>query len=92
MTSPYRVHALRLVERAFVVIEPQPLHALEDRVDGLGRGALAVGVLDAQDERAAMASCVQPAEQGRADAADVQHAGGTGGEAGADGHGSGSRK
>ena len=81
------LHPLRLVERTLVVIEAQPLHALEDRVDGLGGGALAVGVLDAQDERAAVTARVQPAEQGRADPADVQHAGGAGGEAGADGHG-----
>ena len=84
---PVPVHALRLVERPLVVVEAEPLHAVEDRLHRLGRGALAVGVLDAQDERAAVTARVQPAEQRRAHAADVQHAGGTRGEAGADGHG-----
>jgi hypothetical protein len=81
------VHALRLVEGSLVVVEAQPLHAVEDRLHRLGRGSLAVGVLDAQDELPAVSARVQPAEQRGAHAADVQHAGGTGSKAGADGHG-----
>ena len=46
--------------------------------------ALLVGVVDAQDELAAVLAGEQPVEQGGADAADVQVAGGAGGEAGAD--------
>ncbi len=83
------VHPPGLVEHALVVVEPEPLHALEDRLHGLGRGALEVGVLYAQDEHAAAAARVQPAEQRRAHAADVQHASGARGESGADGHGAG---
>src|SRR5690606_23795897 len=80
------VKAMGLVDRAFVVVEPEPLHRLQDRVDrGLG-AALAVGVLDAQDELAAAATRLQPAVQRGARAADVQVTGGAGGEAGAAGH------
>src|SRR6185437_9950756 len=46
--------------------------------------ALAVGVLDAQDELAAAVTRVQPGEQRRAHPADVQHAGGARSEAGDD--------
>ena len=79
------VETLRLVVRPVVVLEPEPLHALEDHLHGLGRGALEVGVLDAQDELAAHAPGIQPAEQRRAHAADVQQAGGAGSETGDDG-------
>jgi len=86
------VHAPRLVEDTLVVVEAEPLHALEDRVHGFGRGALEVGALDAQDEHAVVATRVGPAEERCAHAPDVQHAGGARGEAGADGgHGAGSR-
>ena len=80
--------APELAHRLAVPVEPEPVEAVEDRVDrGLGR-ALAVGVLDAQQERAAEALGVEPVEQRRARAADVQEAGRGGGEAGDDlGHG-----
>ena len=48
---------------------------------GLARGPLDVGVLDAQDERAAGAASHQVVEQRRARVADVQVAGRAGGEA-----------
>ena len=38
------------------------MHAVEDRLDGCLGGALAVGVLDAQDELAAVLARVQPSE------------------------------
>jgi hypothetical protein len=79
--GPVPVEALRLIERPLVVLEPQPFHAFEDHLDGLGRGALEVRVFDAQDEFAGHATRVQPAEQGGPHAADVQQAGGTGREA-----------
>ena len=78
-----------LVERALVIIQAQPVHRLQDRVDrGLG-AALAVGVLDPQHELPAVAACGQPAVQRGAGAADMQVAGGAGGKTGADGHGDG---
>ena len=76
------IEALRLVVRAFVRVEPQPLHALEDDAHGLVGGALAVRVLDTQNELAAVAARIQPAEKRRAHATDVQQAGGARGEAG----------
>src|SRR5690606_31329582 len=77
------IQALGLVDRAFVVVQAEPVHRLQDRIDrGLG-AAFAVGVLDPQDELAAAAACLQPAVQRGARAADVQVAGGTGGETGA---------
>ena len=48
---------------------------------GLARRALDVGVLDAEDERAARAAREQPVEQRRARVADVQLPGRAGGEA-----------
>jgi hypothetical protein len=75
------VHALHLVERALVVIEAEPGHAFEDDVDGGLGGALQVGVLDAQDEVAALRAREGPGVQRRADVAQVDEAGGRRGEA-----------
>src|SRR5690606_20679549 len=79
-------HARGLVDRAFVVVQAQPLHRFEDRVDRALGAALAVGVFDTQHELAATVACLQPAVQRGAGATNVQVAGGTGGETGADGH------
>ncbi len=80
-------NALGLVDRAFVVTQPQPVHRFQDGVDRFLRAALAVGVLDAQHELAAAVACLQPAIQGGAGAADMQVTGGAGSETGAAGHG-----
>jgi hypothetical protein len=77
---------LALVKGPLVVIEAEPLHAVENRRQRLGRRALAVRVLDAQYERAAVPARVEPAEERRAHAADVQHAGRARREAGSNGH------
>ena len=65
-------------ERAFVPVQAEPAQAVEDDVDGFLGVARGVGVLDAQDERAAGVAGVEPVEQGGARAADVQKTGGTG--------------
>lgn len=88
-------HAARPIQRRpekdiflpLVVVQAEPVHRFEDRVDRGLRAALAVGVLDAQDELAAAAARLQPAVQRGARAADVQVAGGAGGETGAAGRG-----
>ena len=49
-------HAVGLEERAFVPIDTQPAQADEDALDHLRRGALKVGVLDAENERAAVSA------------------------------------
>ncbi|MPN34314.1 hypothetical protein SDC9_181807 [bioreactor metagenome] len=77
------VHALHLVERAFVVVELQPRHAFDDHIDRCLRGTLHVGVFDAQDEVALVGARKRPGVQGRADVAQVDEAGGRRGETGA---------
>src|SRR6202008_3712889 len=72
---------LHLEERALVPVDPEPLQAVEDRVDRFARRALEVGVLDAQHERAAVAPRVSPGEKRGARAADMQVARRTGREA-----------
>ncbi len=86
------IDAVGLVDRAFVVVQAQPVHRLQNRVDGGLGAALAIGVLDAQDEVAATVPRLQPAIQRSARTADVQIAGGTGGETGTAGHGRARRK
>ena len=63
--------------RALVPVEAEPAQVVENRCLGLARRSLGVGVLDAQDERAAVAAREQPVEQRRARVADVQLAGRT---------------
>ena len=76
--------ALELAHRLAVPVEAEPAQPVENGVDRLRRRALAVGVLDAQQELAADVLGVEPVEQRRARAADVQEAGRRGGEAGDD--------
>ena len=64
--------------RPFIPVEPEPSQAVENAGDHVGRRALDVGVFDAQDERAAVPPRVEPVEERRARAADVQIAGGRG--------------
>ena len=54
------IHALHLVERAFVVVSPDPVHAIENRLYRLGCQAFQIGVFDAQDERAAVFAGKRP--------------------------------
>src|SRR3546814_1152250 len=64
--------ARELVDRVAIPVEPEPAQPVEDRVDrGLG-GAGAVGILDAQQELAAVVAREQPVEQRGARAADME--------------------
>ena len=56
-------HALGLEERSFVPVNPQPAQAFEDAIHHLGRGAFEVGVLDPQNQRAAVVARVEPVEK-----------------------------
>src|SRR6185436_19856189 len=67
--------ALALKERALVPGQPEPLHRLENRPRRLRRRALLVGVLDAQDELAAVVASVEPVEESRARPTDVEKTG-----------------
>ncbi len=83
------VETVGLPHRSLVVVEVEPAHAVENDLDGLLGRTLEVGVLDAQDELAAVMARERPAEQRRAGGAQVQHAGRAGSDAGADGTSSG---
>ncbi len=76
--------ARELADRLAVPVEPEPFEPVEDRRDRGLRRALAVRVLDAQQERSAEAFGVEPVEQRRARAADMQESGRRRREAGDD--------
>ncbi len=66
-----QVEAVRLTIM-LVPAEAEPLEAFVDGLEGRLGVALQIGVIDAEDHRAAMAAGVQPVEDKRAGAADVQ--------------------
>jgi hypothetical protein len=78
------VHALHLVERAFVDIEAKPFHAFENGVHGFGTGTLDVGVLDPQHEGPFHLARERPRIKRGANVAEVDEAGGTRCETGTD--------
>ncbi len=53
-----------LEQRRLVRGQVQPRQALEDHIDGVLRAAFAIGILDAQQELAAMVAGEQEVEQG----------------------------
>ncbi|KFB73760.1 MAG: hypothetical protein AW09_000986 [Candidatus Accumulibacter phosphatis] len=68
-------HPLRLVEGPLVVLEPQPVHAVKNRLHRFRSRTYQVGVLDAQDEAAGMVASVSPREKGSARPTDMQETG-----------------
>jgi hypothetical protein len=74
-------------ERTFIPVQAEPAEAVEDDFHGRLRVARGVGVLDAQDEGATRVAGIEPVEERGAGAADVEKAGGTGGEADSRFHG-----
>jgi GxxExxY protein len=66
---------IRLMERALVPLEAQPLHAVEDRVRHFAARARAVRVFDPQHEDAVVTPRQQPIEKGRSRPADMQVSG-----------------
>src|SRR5262249_52678783 len=71
-------------ERAFIPIESQPAHSVENATDHFSRRTLEVSVFDTQDEHAAAAPGEQPVEKCSAGAADVEIAGRGRGESDSD--------
>jgi hypothetical protein len=63
-----------LEHRFFVSAQPKPVQTVENRGDCFVRRAGAVGILDPQQEAAAMVAREQPVEERRARATDVQEA------------------
>jgi hypothetical protein len=78
---------VELAHRLAVPIEAKPSEAPQDRGRCLWSGAFAVGVLDAQQERAVAPPGVKPVEQRGAAAADMQIARRRRGKSGHDGAG-----
>ena len=76
-----------LAHRLIVPVEPEPGEAIEDRGDRLLGGTAAVGILDPQQEAAAVVARKQPVEQRRPRAAYVEKSRRRRGEAGHDRHG-----
>ena len=72
-----------------VVVETEPIQPVDDLVDGILRGSLAIGVFDPQQRLAAMMAGKEPVEQRSARAADVEISCGRRREAGDDRHGRG---
>jgi len=71
----------------FVAGKAKPVETFQDRPRGSVGGTFAVGVLDPQQESAAVVAGEQVVEQRGAGGADVQQPGWARGETGADGHG-----
>ena len=76
--------ALRLKIGAFIPVDAQPAHGIENGVDGLPGGAFKVGVFKTQHETPAGVTGVKPVEKGRAGTAHVQETCGAGRESGND--------
>ena len=68
--------------RLTVPVQPEPGHAVEDRVDRRLSGARLVRILDPQHEAAAMMARIEPVEERSAGAADMQEPRRRGGETG----------
>ena len=75
--------ALGLIKRTFVVIQLQPFHRLDNRVDRFRCGSLSVRVLDSKDKLTAVVARKKVVKQRRACPADVQITRRAGSEAGA---------
>src|SRR5688572_27408223 len=78
--------ALTVVGGAFIPIHSQPLESIDNRQQGFFYVSTRVSVVNAQQELPAVLPGVEPVEQRGPHAADVQIAGGTRSEAGANGH------
>jgi hypothetical protein len=68
------IGALKLADRLAIPVEAEPFEPVENRVHRSLCRTLAIGVFDAQQELAAEALGVEPVEQSRARAADMQKA------------------
>src|SRR5690606_7272311 len=74
--GPVGVKVVGLEHDVAVPVDAEPAQRVEDVVDELGAGPLAVGVLDPQEHLAAEAAGLQPVEQRGPGVPDVQEAGG----------------
>ena len=84
---PMQVGPGMLEHRLAVPVEAEPLQAVEDHLDAVGRGAFPIGVLDAQEELSSLMPGIEPVEQRRPGVANMHGAGGRGGDPCDDGGG-----
>ena len=75
------VHPIALEHRTFIPIETQPAKSSQDGLGMLGLGAVAVGILDTEDEHASLVPGEQPVEESGTGAADVKESRRRGSEA-----------
>ena len=76
-----QIHPLRLAERAFVPIEPDPFHPIDDGVNRFVRRAALIGIFDTENKHALLLASKEPIEQGRSHAAYVEKSRRTGSKA-----------
>ena len=66
------VHTPHLIKRALIGSKSKPLHAVQDGLDSLWRGALYIRIFNTKNELAAVAAGISPAIQRSAGAAHVE--------------------
>ena len=78
--APVQVETVGLVNRPFVVTETEPVHGLQNRIDG-GLGAAGdIGVFNPQNEFSLLLAGEEKIKEGGAGAANMEIAGGAGGK------------
>ncbi len=80
------LHALHLVERAFIMLQAQPVHAIQNCLHGFRRGAFKISIFNTQHKGATKVTGKSPAEQGSAGTANMKIAGRAGSKTGAYSH------
>src|SRR6266481_738238 len=80
------VHTLHLIERAFVIIQTQPRHAIQNALHRFRCRALYIAIFDTQNESAVVPARIRPGKKCGACATNVQIAGGAGGKTSTCGH------
>jgi hypothetical protein len=71
--APVKVHALSLAEGTFVPIKPNPLHSLNNGLDGFICRAALVRIFDTKDKHALLLARKKPIEEGGANTTDVEN-------------------
>src|SRR5699024_2614563 len=66
------IEALRLLKRPLAPVRSEPAHAVQDGLHGGLRGALALGILNAEHELSIVMTGVQPRKKRRPRTADVE--------------------
>jgi hypothetical protein len=78
--GPVQVKAVRLINRTFVIIESQPIHRLQNRIDRRLGAARDIGIFNAENEGPLLLAGEEKIEKGGTRSSDMQIAGGAGGK------------